>query len=82
MTEDQKKQVAVFRFSVIHEFVGTAVLDYGEQQRLLAQKCARKWAIPCTGRTRIGRATILSWVKRYKDSGGRLEALYPKDPGR
>lgn len=79
MTEDQKKQVAVFRFSVIHEFVGTAVLDHGEQQRLLAQKCARKWSIPFSGRSRISRTTILSWVKRYKDGGRRLESLYPKD---
>lgn len=79
MTEDQKKQVAVFRFSVIHEFVGTAVLDYGEQQRLLGQKCARKWAIPFSGRSRISRTTILSWVKCYRASGGRLESLYPKD---
>jgi len=79
MTEEQKKQIGVFRFSVIHEFVGSVVLDYGEQQRLLKQKCAHKWQIPYSDRTRISRATILSWVKRYKDSGGKLESLYPKD---
>lgn len=33
MREDQKKQIAVFRFGVIHEFVGGVVLDYGEQAR-------------------------------------------------
>jgi hypothetical protein len=38
----------VFRFSVIHEFVAAPLLEYGEQQRLLEQKCARKWVIPCT----------------------------------
>ena len=79
MTEDEKKQIAVFRFSVIHEFVGSTKLDYGEKQHLLAQKCARKWQIPCSDRTRISRAAILNWVKRYKDGGGRLESLYPKD---
>jgi putative transposase len=79
MTEDEKKQIAVFRFSVIHEFVGSTRLDYGEKQHLLAQKCARKWQIPGSDRTRISRAAILSWVKRYKDGGGRLESLYPKD---
>jgi len=79
MEEDQKKQVAVFRFGVIHEFVGGAVLDYGEQERLLLQKCARKWQIPFSNRTRIGRATILSWIRQYKDSGGKIESLYPKD---
>jgi hypothetical protein len=46
MTEDEKKQIAVFRFSVIHEFVGSTRLDYGEKQHLLAQKCARKRAGP------------------------------------
>jgi putative transposase len=79
MTEDQKKQIGVFRFGVIHEFVGGTVLSYGEQQRLLEQKCARKWIIPYSGRTRVSRGAILSWVKRYKESGGRLESLYPKD---
>jgi transposase InsO family protein len=79
VTEDQKKQIGVFRFSVIHEFVGSTVLNFGEQQQLLKQKCTRKWTIPYSRRTRISRGTILSWVKRYKDSGGRLESLYPKD---
>ena len=31
MNEDQKKQIAVFRFGVIHEFVGGAMLDYGSR---------------------------------------------------
>jgi hypothetical protein len=79
MEEEQKKQIAVFRFGVIHEFVGGAVLDYGEQERLLEQKCARKWQIPYSERTRISRAAILSWIKRYNDNGGKLESLYPKD---
>lgn len=79
MTEDQKKQVAVFRFGVIHEFVGSTVLSYGEQQRLLEQKCARKYNIPYSSRSRISRGAIFNWVKRYKDSGGKLESLYPAD---
>jgi putative transposase len=79
MEEDRKKQIAVFRFGVIHEFVGGAVLDYGEQERLLGEKCARKWQIPYSNRTRVSRGAILSWIKQYKESGGRLESLYPKD---
>ena len=77
--EDRKKEIAVFRFGVIHEFVGGAVLDYGEQERLLGEKCARKWQIPFSNRTRISRGAMLSWIKQYKESGGRLESLYPKD---
>lgn len=79
MAEDEKKQIAVFRFSVIHEFVGSTKLDYGEKQHLLAQKCTRKWQIPGSDRTRISRTAILNWIKRCKDGRGRLESLYPKD---
>lgn len=79
MKEDRKKQIAVFRFGVIHEFVGGAVLDYGEQERLLGEKCARKWQIPYSNRTRVSRGAILSWIKQYRQSGGKLESLYPKD---
>lgn len=76
MTEKQKKEIAVFRFGVIGEFVTGAELDYGEKERLLQQKCARKWSIPYSGRTRLSRSTILGWIRQYD---GRIESLYPKD---
>jgi transposase InsO family protein len=76
MTEKQKKEIAVFRFGVIGEFVTGAELDYGEKERLLQQKCARKWSIPYSGRTRLSRSTILGWIRQYT---GRIESLYPKD---
>ncbi len=77
MTEEQKKAVAVFRYGVISDFVNGLHLDYGESERLLVQKCARKWDIPYSGRTRIGRSTIQRWVTLYQESGDRLESLYP-----
>jgi putative transposase len=76
MTEQQKKEIAVFRFGVIGEFVTGAELDYGEKERLLQQKCARKWSIPYSGRTRLSRSTLLGWIRQYN---GRIESLYPKD---
>jgi len=79
MDEDQKKQVAVFRFGVIADFVTGAKLEPGEKERLLEDKCARKWNIPFSFRTRIGRNTIRDWISRYQSSAGSLEALYPKD---
>jgi len=79
MTESEKQTVAIFRFSVIHEFVGGIRLSRGEQKRLLQDKCARRWSIPFSDRTRISRGAILRWIKLYKDSGGQLESLYPKD---
>jgi transposase InsO family protein len=79
MTDSEKQTVAIFRFSVIHEFVGGIRLSRGEQKRLLQDKCARRWSIPFSDRTRISRSAILRWIKLYKDSGGQLESLFPKD---
>ncbi len=78
MTENEKQRVAIFRFSVIHEFVGGAVLSRTERRQLLKDKCARKWDIPSSDRTRISRSAILRWIRLYNESGGRLESLYPK----
>ena len=78
MQEKQKIDVAVFRYSVIHEFVGGMNLEYGQKQRLLREKCARKWVIPFSEKTSISESTVLRWIKLYEDSGGKLESLYPK----
>jgi transposase InsO family protein len=78
MDEEQKKQVAVFRFGVISDFVSPARLDWGERTRLLREKSARQWQIPFSNRTHLSQATILSWVRAYESGGRRLEALYPQ----
>lgn len=77
MDEDKKKEVGTFRFGVIHDFISVPKLDQGEQERLLREKCQRKWRIPYSGRTRLTRSTILRWIKRYKEGNGKLESLYP-----
>lgn len=77
MTQEQKQRVAVFRFGIIHEFVGGTRLEHGEQERLLREKCARKWDIPCSNQTRLSRSTILRWVRLYVNEGDKLDALYP-----
>lgn len=79
MDEEKKKQIATFRFGVIHDLVGHVELEAGEQERLIREKCARKWVIPFSDKTRITRSTILRWVKLYKDSGCKLEALTNHD---
>ena len=79
MDEEQKKQVAVFRFGVIADFVTGARLPRENRCRLLAQKCARKWTIPYSHRTRIGKSTLRDWIARYRAGGQKLEALYPGD---
>lgn len=78
MDEEKKKQIAVFRFGVIADFVTGVKLDRGEKERLLADKCARKWTIPYSNRTSIGRSTIRDWISSYQNGGSRLDALYPR----
>jgi len=79
VTEEQKKRVAVFRFGVIHDLINGNGADQGPQAALIRQKCARKWEIPCSEKTRIGRSTILRWVRVYRASNGKIESLYPGD---
>ena len=77
MTENKNEAIAVFRFGVIHEFVGGASLGREERRRLLQDKCARKWVIPHSSRTRISENTIYRWIRRYQKSGGKIQSLYP-----
>jgi transposase InsO family protein len=79
MDDDRKQQIATFRFGVIHDLVGHAELEPGEQERLIREKCARKWVIPFSEKTRISRSTLLRWIKLYRESGGKLESLCSQD---
>ena len=78
MDEEQKKQIAVFRFGVISDFVNGSSMARGEQERLLRDKCARSWQIPFSTRTRLAPSTILSWIRQYREGGSRLESLHPR----
>ena len=78
MDEQQQKQVAVFRFGVIADFVNRPSLDRGEQERLLREKSERAWQIPFSRRTRLSRSTIVSWIRRYRQGGAKLESLFPR----
>jgi len=78
MEEKQKMDVAVFRYSVIQDFVGGIMLNHGEREQLLREKCARKWLIPYSCKTSISRGTIQRWICLYASKGGQLESLYPR----
>ena len=79
MTEEEKKEVATFRFGVICDLGNPFNRELGEQEQLIRDKCGRRWRIPFSEKTRIGRSTILRWMRRYRESNGRLESLYPRD---
>jgi putative transposase len=77
MTEDEKKQVAVFRYSVISDFVNGIEMGRIEKSRLMKEKCARKWQIPFSQKTRISEEAIRYWIRLYNNGG--LNSLMPKD---
>ena len=79
MTEDEKMQVAVFRFGVISDFVTGAQMSRAEKRRLMREKSARKWQIPFSEKTGISMGTIGRWCRCYRNSNGNLKSLYPKD---
>ncbi|CAO0824536.1 hypothetical protein DFAR_60002 [Desulfarculales bacterium] len=75
--EDRKKRVAIFRFGAISNFFAKDCMERGERKKLLRDKCAQRWQIPFSSRTRLSRSTILGWVRLYRQGGGKLESLYP-----
>lgn len=79
MDEETKKRIAVFRFGVIADFVGSRSLSWGETERLMRDKCGQRWQIPGSMRTGISESTLKEWISRYKGSGNKLESLYPRD---
>ncbi len=79
MDGNQKVKVAAFRFGVICDFVNGARLEHGQRERLLREKLARKWTIPFSEKTSIGRGTIQRWIALYEHGNGKLESLYPRD---
>ena len=77
MNENDKKEVALFRFSVISDIVSTKTLDHGEQAQIIREKCSRRWMIPFSEKTHIGRSCILRWLRLYRQNNGKIESLYP-----
>ncbi|CAO0823194.1 hypothetical protein DFAR_3510002 [Desulfarculales bacterium] len=59
MDEDQKKRVAILRFGVISDFFARDYMERGKWEKLLGGKCAQRWQIPFSNRTRLSRFTIL-----------------------
>jgi transposase InsO family protein len=78
MNEDAKKQIAAFRFGVIADLVGRK-LGRGEKRKIVQDKSEAVWDIPGTGRSRISPSTVLHWLRRYEQSGRKIESLYPDE---
>jgi transposase InsO family protein len=85
MEEHKKQKIALFRYGIIAELTGLRQTQRGEREKLISELVSRSWEIPFSGRSFIGRSTLRQWIKRYQDSGGKLESLQPsprEDTGR
>lgn len=85
MEELKKQKIALFRYGIIAELAGLRQMERGERERLTRQIVSQSWDVPYSGRSFIGRSTLRQWVKRYRDSDGKLESLFPtprEDKGR
>jgi len=79
MIADKNKQIALFRYGIISDLLNRKQrLKYGEKEKLLRGKLNCTWKIPHSQKTTISRGIIYHWMDRYKESGGKLESLYPQ----
>lgn len=73
--DDDRQQVALFRYGLIAELVSLPPGSPGLYQRL-HEKAAREYTLPGSHRTRVAAETLRDWLKRYRQGG--FEALLPK----
>jgi len=77
MNQEKKEKIALFRFGVISRLLWVKE-DERQQEALLREITATPWEIPFSSRTALGRSTVLEWLKKYRDSGDKLESLEPQ----
>jgi len=77
LKEEEKLEIAKFRFGVISDFVTGVRFGHGEREKLLRDKCARKYTIPYSTRTTVSRGSIAFWIAKYRASGNQLSGLMP-----
>ena len=78
MEELKRQKIALFRFRVIAPLLGLGGEQWGKKEKLLGEITQRQWEIPYSGRSYVGRSTVLEWLRVYQDSAEKLESLYPK----
>ena len=77
--EDKNKQIALFRYGIISDLINRKQqFRNGDKEKLLRSKLDCTWKIPHSKKTKISRGIIYHWYNRYKESGGKLESLYPR----
>ena len=77
MDKEKKEKIALFRFGVISRLLWIKE-DERQQEALLREITSRAWELPFSSRTVLGRSTVLEWLKKYRDSGDKIESLQPQ----
>ena len=77
MTEQEREEVALFRYGVISDLVCSR-LEAGEMAERIRDKSRQRWNIPNSCRTRIAESTIRRWVSLYQNNANQLVSLYPR----
>src|SRR4030043_2442691 len=77
MDKEKKEKVWLCRFGVNSRLHGVKE-EERQQEALLREITSTAWEIPFSKRTVLGRSTVLEWLKKYRDSGGKLESLEPR----
>jgi transposase InsO family protein len=75
---EYREKVALFRFGLLSPFLSRTHLSRGERERIVRGITEKAWEIPGSGRSRVGRSTLLRWLRDYQEAGGQIEALQPK----
>ena len=81
MQQEQRKEIARFRFGVISDLVGAVRLNPGDRAKIIRVKSRQRYNIPYSRRTRISESTIRRWVRLYENGDRQLTALYPGQRG-
>ncbi|OGZ16718.1 MAG: hypothetical protein A2494_02525 [Candidatus Lloydbacteria bacterium RIFOXYC12_FULL_46_25] len=77
MEQEQREEVARFRFGVISDLVGAVRLEPGESAQIIREKCEQRYNIPHSSRSRISEPTLRRWIVQYEKSDRKLKSLYP-----
>jgi transposase InsO family protein len=78
MDHEKRESIAAFRFGVIYPLLDIEKGERGSKEKLLKEISEKEWTIPYSQRSYISRATVLLWLKKYEDSGRKIESLHPR----
>jgi transposase InsO family protein len=75
MSEQEREELALFRYGVISDFLHRD-WAWGERKRLLERKALELWRHPKGEPVRVSQETLRSWLRRYRREG--IDGLKPK----